>query len=161
MNEEKQESRLVPEMIPKALFRRSVYRTVKRSVWDNEIRARVIEEANQTCAYCGARYEKGMFCHEEWKYMDKTHVARLVGFKLVCRDCSNAIHYGKSSTLGIQGKVEEHLAKVNDISMDEVKKLVREAVDVWIIRSGIQDWRIEIDEALIEDYPVLADVEIV
>jgi hypothetical protein len=160
MGTEKSSIRLTPELVPQPLWRRSVYQSMQRNVWNREIRTRVMEEAKQVCAYCGVSYEKGMVCHEEWEYDDDRHIARLLGFNLVCRDCSNAIHFGKSSKLGLQKQVLEHLVKVNGIKMDEVKIIVSEALDIWATRSGIEDWQIEIDKDLLTTYPVIANVKI-
>ncbi len=152
--------RLIPELIPKALFGRNARGSLKSSQWQREIRGKVVEKAGGHCHVCGASYEKGMLCHEVWRYIEKARVARLEGFRLVCRDCSNVFHFGKAVTLGIQDEAIRHLMKVNNVTKAVALDIVEEAFTVWNRRSSIQDWTIEISKEVVREYPVLAGIKI-
>jgi len=160
MSKQKPNPRLVPELVPSPLWGKSVHKTIKRSQWDREIRKKVLDQANNICATCGASYEKGMICHEEWEYVDDAHIARLIGFRLICRDCNFVNHYDKAGTLGRAEDALLHLSKVNQIKEEAAKAIISASIDKWIERSSIEDWKIEISPKLIAEYPILHDVDL-
>lgn len=160
MPKEKPNLRLVPELVPRPLWGKSVHKTIKRSQWEREIRKKVIDEANNVCATCGASYDKGMICHEEWEYNDDAHIARLIGFRLICRDCNFVNHYGKAGTLGLAKEALIHLSKVNQIEEAEAKVIISAAIDEWLKRSLIEDWEIKISPILITEYPLLLEIDL-
>ncbi|MBA7694246.1 hypothetical protein ES703_102853 [subsurface metagenome] len=83
-----------------------------------------------------------MICHEEWEYNDDAHIARLIGFRLICRECNFANHYGKAGTLGLVKEALVHLSKVNQIEGVRAKAIISAAIDEWLKRSSIDDWKI-------------------
>jgi hypothetical protein len=109
---------------------------------------------------CGAKYEKGMTCHEVWEYSEEFRVATLVGFQLICRDCNFVNHLGKAKDLGLADQAVKHLMSVNGLSKEQALEIVSRAVDTWLRRSSISDWTIEIRSDLVENYPVLNKVKL-
>ena len=152
--------RLQPELVPRPLWGRSIYRSVRRSLWDQDIRQKVMETAQGVCQCCGAEYAKGMICHEVWQYHEESHTAELAGFKLICRDCNFVHHIGKASTLGQADDAVAHLARVNGIGIEEAKAIVSEAAAAWLKRSLIEDWRITVSEQAAAQFPFLRFVDI-
>lgn len=160
MPSQSQQFLLTPELVPRPLWGRSVYRSVRRSVWDGAIRRRVLEEAGGKCEICAGSYETGMICHEVWHYDDEVHSALLMGFKLICKDCNFVHHFGKASTLGLAEDAVRHLIRVNAIGEDEARTLVSEAIRLWLQRSSIDNWIVAISNDLVARFPFLSGVAI-
>jgi hypothetical protein len=91
---------LQPELVPGPLHRMSVHRRAResgrRNDWDR-LRALVLAEASDTCAYCGAVWNSRQVCHEEWEYDDDNGVVTLTGFAVACQLCNFALDEPKPS----------------------------------------------------------------
>ncbi len=165
--------KLMPAMVPRPLWGRSVYnelrRTRRRKQWE-ALRRTVLEAAANTCARCSAQYDSHMVCNEIWQYDDQQHIATLNAFEIVCRDCDSVLHLGKSLLIGgkrrDQGTAERgeqavnQLMKVNGIKKKEANKLILGAFDKWLERSDHLTWAIEIAPELIEKHPVLTELKL-
>ena len=160
-----QELRLQPNIVPRPLARRSVFKALEgRKDW-RKIREYVIDAARGSCQICGARREKGMICHEVWHYEDKKWIATLVDFILICPDCNQVIHYG--NVMAWEGDLSkdptalalDHLIRVNGVVLKDAITLLTEASDKWSKRSK-HDWKIVISPNLIERFPILAQLEL-
>jgi hypothetical protein len=164
---------LTPALIPAPLQGRSVYnelrRTRRRKEWE-ALRRTVLEAAENTCKHCEAVYESRLVCHEVWAYDDLNRVATLTAFEIVCRDCDSVLHFGKSLLIGgkkgDEGTAErgkqavKQLMKVNRISKKQANKLIDDAFGKWIDRSKHKIWAIQIAPELIENHPILSNVEL-
>jgi len=148
--------RLSPELVPRPLWWRSAYRLLARREWE-AIRRDVLDEAGSACVACGEKPEKGLTCHEQWRYDDDDHVATLVGFECVCGRCSLAHHIGLASAIGPEAEsgARERLAVINGISEVEVDRLLKDAFAVWRRRS-MADWGQRVHPDLASRYPALA-----
>jgi hypothetical protein len=60
---------LMPEMVSRPLWGRSVYRRLPKRQWE-KLRTEVLIETGGRCEICGVCQEKGMTCHEVWQYND-------------------------------------------------------------------------------------------
>lgn len=160
--------KLTPALVPAPLWGRSVYNTLPRKQWEL-LRQVVLEAAANTCQHCEAQYEKGMICHEVWEYDDQKQVATLTALVIVCRDCNSVLHLGKSLLIGQKkgesGLVErgeqavEHLKKINRITDQEARKLIKDAFKTHSARSR-QAWQIQIASNLVEKHPILAELKL-
>ncbi|HEY2975893.1 MAG TPA: hypothetical protein VGJ48_25490 [Pyrinomonadaceae bacterium] len=165
--------KLMPAMVPHPLWGRGVYnelrRTQRRKQWE-ALRRTVLEAAANTCARCAARYDSHMVCNEIWQYDDQQHIATLKAFEIVCRDCDSVLHLGKSLLIGgkrgDEGTAErgeqavKQLMKVNGIKKKEANKLIDDAFGQWMDRSKHKTWAMQIAPELIENHPVLTDLEL-
>jgi hypothetical protein len=165
--------KLMPAMVPRPLWGRSVYaelrRTKRRKQWDT-LRRSELEAAANTCARCTAQYDSHMVCNEIWEYDDKKLIATLKAFEIVCRDCDSVLHFGKSLVIGgkrgDEGTAEraeqaiEQLMKVNSISEKQANKLLDDGFGQWIDRSEHENWAIQIAPELFEKYPELTNVKL-
>jgi hypothetical protein len=160
--------KLMPALVPAPLWGKSVCNTLPRKQWES-LRRSVLEVAANTCLHCEAQYEKGMICHEVWEYDDLKQVATLTALAIVCRDCNSVLHLGKSLLIGQKkgesGLVErgeqavEHLKKINRITDQEARKLIKDAFKTHSSRSR-QTWEIQIASNLIEEHPILANLKL-
>lgn len=151
--------RLVPHLVPKPLWGKSIHKSLSRGKW-NKIRASFISEADNKCASCCVSHEKGMICHEVWVYSITDHIAELDGFMLTCRDCNFVHHIGKASTLGRQEEAILHMMRINQIDREEALAVTETSLEEWSERSAITDWKILIPQALIEEYPDLSAINL-
>jgi hypothetical protein len=72
-------------------------------------------------------------------------IAYLEGLRLLCSKCHLAKHQGYARTHGKEREALKWLQKVNRInSMDEVKRLVDQAFNIFEQLSGIEKWSIQI-----------------
>jgi hypothetical protein len=159
--------KLVPAMVPRPLWGRSVYNRLPRKQWE-KLRRTVLEAAANTCNRCAAHYESHMVCNEVWQYDDQQHVATLKAFEIVCRDCDSVLHLGKSLLIGgkrgDEGTAERgeqavaQLMKVNGITKQQANKLIDDAFGKWMDRSKRKTWAIQIAPEVVETFPILTDL---
>jgi hypothetical protein len=87
-------------------------------------------------------------------------IAYLVGLRLLCSNCHLAKHQGYARTHGKKREALEWLQKVNRInSMDEVKRLVDQAFNIFEQLSGIEKWSIRIGRLTWLDNETQKDAE--
>jgi hypothetical protein len=139
-------------------------------VW-RAIRAQVVAEANSSCAVCGHRQQSWMVCDEDWRYAvltptegpgPQTGRAILVGLRLLCPPCDQVVHIGHTETK--YGKATArtalaHGAKVNGVSVADMRLLAEVMFEAWASVSSIGIWSVELDPALRARFPALAIVE--
>ncbi len=110
-----------------------------------------------------------MICHEVWDYDDQKNIATLSDFVMVCRDCNGVLHIGKSLLVadrkGSAGMVDrgeqaiEHLKKVNGITDQLARELIKNAFKTYSARSH-RSWDIHISPHLIEKHPILMGLKL-
>lgn len=109
------------ECLPQALWGKNIRSELGQNEWDI-IRKKTYKKYNHRCAICGKRAK--MNAHEVWKLKINSRkgigVQILVNVISVCDDCHNAIHIGRSLSIGIPlGQVLFYYRTVNNISEDE------------------------------------------
>jgi len=168
--------RLCPRLVPAPLWGLSLA-TLSRLApeaalaicdWCPEVVKRVHEywfslDRSGACTICG---KPGSEVDENWLYCLTVEessgfsgaklyrgVAYLQGLRLLCRDCHLAKHQGYAATRGKEKEALEQLAKVNGLTLEEAKKLVRQAFQVHTYISSIRNWsiRVELLEGLSEE----------
>ena len=150
--------KLVPGLVPEPLWRLSGYRLLHRRVWER-MRSQVFAQANGKCAVCGASKDKGMVCHEVWRYDERRGVATLTGLDLICPPCNAVEHIGRISS-EVPEKVEDavrHMASVNHQTFERALGLIQRASAVWKRRSALR-WKTEVAPGLLDRFPELGVV---
>lgn len=154
------EPRLTIELVPRTVFHRNLRSAVPKKAWDR-IRRQIYKRADYRCEICGGTGSNHpVECHETWEYDDAQNTQRLSGFKALCPACHEVKHAGLASAKGRYEEAMQHLAKVNDWSVEKAKEYTREQFDIWQKRSQ-QDW--EQDVSLLEEAPYsdwLEEIEI-
>ncbi len=156
---------LKPELVPRPLIGRSVFKALARGKEWISIRESAIESARGACEICGSKNDKGMICHEVWDYDDTKHLATLIKFQLICPYCNFVVHVGGSGNVwGGNLSMDiysdptsialEHIIEVNGISLDNAIQLLADANKLHDERSKF-DWEITIAYDLKVKFPVL------
>lgn len=135
----------------------------RRKDWKH-IRSVILNRAKGRCQICGHYQEKGMICHEKWKYDKKKLIATLVDFKIVCPMCNNVLHFGRTMAVIYEKKPEildevlSHVSGVNDVTPDKASQIL-DCMWEWI-KIADEDWQIEIALRLVSRFPDLANLEL-
>lgn len=82
---------------------------------------------------------------------DGRGIARLVSLRSLCSQCHLAKHIGYASTIGKREIALKHLAKINNITLLDVDRLLDKIYDIWDSLSSITTWRIEISEEVLPE----------
>lgn len=146
---------LVPELVPSPLWGRSAARLLPRAGW-RRVRARQIEAVGHACQVCGHAPDKGLICHERW--LLEPPRAILAQLRLQCRRCDLATHIGLADSRGRGDVARWQLARVNQITMEEVELLVEGAYERHATLSRHREWTVEVHAPLVDVHPELADL---
>ena len=138
--------RLPWEPKPAGSFLASVRGAVPPSVWE-EVRARVVADANRRCEACHA--SAPLAPHAVWRYDDARAVQALDRLVALCPPCHRAAHLAEAVARGQGGDAVARLALVNGWSRAEADRRVAEAFDRWRERSRRQ-WRVDL--SALRDY---------
>ena len=76
---------------------------------------------------------------------------------MLCRPCDLARHFGRAGTIGYGDEAQPTLARLNNMTVDEVRQLQGEIVGRWRHRSALE-WSMDVSPALLERYPALAEL---
>lgn len=130
------------ELVPKSTWYINVRSRVNRDTWD-AIRSYFRKPSCQFCGHKGA-----LFCHEVWKYDDKTYVQKLIGFRSICSLCHSIKHLGLAGLMAQRGDLDyqaliKHYCAVNGCSEEDFLRDRKEAFDLWERRSR-HDWIVDI-----------------
>lgn len=106
----------------------------------------VKREADWKCEVCG-NGKTDLFCHEVWKFDDRSRIQYLVGLECCCRLCSDVHHLGRSSQVYGRDYIEaliKHWCEVNKKTIQDfleyensVKEISRKRADhYYIVKAG-------------------------
>ena len=131
------------ELIPKTSWCTNVRSQVSRDVW-NAIR---LHFKKPSCQFCG--YKGKLFTHEVWKYDDKLHIQKLVGFRSICGLCHHIKHLGLAGLMAKKGDIDyqrliKHYCAVNGCSEADFILDRTEAFELWRERSS-HEWTVDIN----------------
>jgi len=136
------------ELVPATTWGKSLAQLARqkgsgfRSMW-NKIRQRELDRVKHACEICKAAVS-GLICHEKWRYDDTQHVQRLVGYEVVCRECSNILHLGRASRdQRLWKSAEIHFTRATGLKADVLKDIFHQVMKEWKERSKYK-WNIDI-----------------
>lgn len=132
------------ELVPQPLWYKNLRSLLPKSQWD-KIRKSVYARSNYACEICGIPKDKTLdgllYCHEQWRYDDKKHVQKLVGFECTCVKCLYVNHRGMANVLGIPDDIiAEHFIQTNRCDHETYETSLRKAFAVWEER-GRHRWK--------------------
>lgn len=134
---------LTIELVPSSCFYNNVRSNVSQAEWD-VLRKECYKKAGYKCEICGGKGPKHpVECHEIWNYDDDQGIQTLDGLIALCPSCHEVKHVGLAQ---INGKFEQailHLAKVNEISVEDAKLYVEACFETWSKRSQ-KEWKLDI-----------------
>ncbi len=149
---------LLPELVPRPLWGRSVFRMLGRNARWMQIRSDALAKSNNSCSICGSNDGK-MSCHERWRYDDANSTAILSKFEIHCSKCDAVTHFGQAVNRGsreqILGSILQHLCSVNKCTLKSAQSILVSAFDQWEERNR-KTWNLKVDGAILKRYPELA-----
>ena len=131
--------KLTVELVPETLWFKNLRSELSRKEWDR-LRKESYKKANYKCEICGGVGPKWpVECHEIWDYNDTTNVQTLKGLISLCANCHQCKHMGLAEMQGHYEKAKTHLAKINEIDIDEANDYLTECFAIWKKRS-LKEW---------------------
>jgi hypothetical protein len=135
--------KLTIELVPKTCWFSNVRSQVTKADWEI-LKKETSKNAKRKCEICAGRGPKWpVECHEVWSYDDKKKIQKLERLIALCPSCHEVKHIGFAGTRGRSYIATEHLANVNDISVDDATDYVHGAFVLWRDRSQY-NWELDI-----------------
>jgi hypothetical protein len=139
------------ELIPKPLWGKNLRRGgLGKYRWD-KLRRQLIDKDGARCIICGATDRK-FHGHEVWDYREKKTVgtAALLNVKIVCIDCHDIHHWGRTIKLLQSGRISDkryrhlrkHFRRTNRCAQDSFDKHILRETEVWLQRSK-KKWKVD------------------
>lgn len=132
------------ELVPHDSWGRNLRTQVRKSVWD-KIRKEAYANAEASCEVCESVGK--LSCHEVWECDDAAATQQLKCFQAVCGMCHHVNHYGMSTVLWRQGRldleaVDRHFLAVNQVGPAVLAEHKKEAGRLFLRRANVT-WRID------------------
>jgi hypothetical protein len=140
------------ELVPKRLWEQNLRSSegLGKARWD-KLRRELIKERGARCEICGAIRQR-LNGHEVWDYREKKTIrtAVLLNVEIVCVDCHDIHHWGRTRKLFEDGKItaerykhlRRHFRTVNDCSQEVFDKHFLQSARLWEQRSK-KEWKID------------------
>lgn len=142
--------RLSVELVPATAWWSNVRSNVTRAEWEIcktfvKTRSGNGDPSQARCEVCGGRGSRyPVDCHETWDYSDETWLQTLVGLIALCPPCHEVKHIGRALRLGNLERAMQHLARVNDWTLEHADHYVALQLQIHAVRSE-HPWRLDID----------------
>ena len=134
---------LTIELVPQTCWFSNVRNHVSQKTWDR-LRKSTYRKANYQCEICGGKGNKHpVECHEIWHYDDQNQVQTLTGLIALCPQCHQVKHLGLAGIRGKREEAEQHLAKVNHWTDEQLQNYLTEVWSTWQQRSQYQ-WKLDL-----------------
>ena len=146
---------LTIELVPATCWFSNVRSKVSSQDWER-LKRITFKKANRLCEICGGRGPKWpVECHEIWNYDDDKHIQTLVGLMALCPSCHEVKHRGLANVKGRGEIADQHLAEVNQWTMQKTQQYIEEQFQVWKKRSQ-DEW--ELDISWLEQFGIQARI---
>jgi len=132
------------ELIPERAFRQNARSVLSDEVW-SLIRHDAYDRAGNKCEVCG--YEGELHAHEvwEWKWKNpKEGTQKLVGIKVLCPLCHEAVHLGRATVMGRGQIAKEHLREVNGWTEKKLNTYLMNVMKKHAFKSKVFKWVLDI-----------------
>lgn len=153
-------SELFVDLIPSSCWFTNVRYCVDSEDWKC-IRKKVYSRINYVCECCKKNciVEKLQIeAHERWSYDYSTLTQKLVRIIGLCKPCHLVTHYGFARISGKEQETFEHLKKVRGFELDELKKHIDTAYDIWMKRNQYE-WNLDLSLITSNGYKIITPVE--
>jgi hypothetical protein len=81
--------------------------------------------------------------HERWAYDYQTMTQKLVRLVGLCKNCHQVTHYGLAKIKGKEKEAEEHLKKVRNFNLEELKEHIDIAWSIWNEKNQ-HEWKLDL-----------------
>ena len=133
---------LYVDLVPKSAWFRNLRKALTDEEW-TAARKKTAKAADYVCQICLCKGPKWpVEAHERWSFDEDSGVQTLTGIEALCPACHEVTHFGFARVRGREAEATAHLMAVNGWTEAEVKKHVREAMDVYVRRSAME-WQID------------------
>lgn len=123
------EARLTLDVVPETCHFSNLRTELPKKTWDR-LRKKAYRAAGFRCLICGRTgCNYPVEAHERWEYVPdgpEGPVQRLVEIMALCPQCHEVKHYGLAQIKGKDRQAREHLAEVNNWTMDDVMAHIHE-----------------------------------
>lgn len=133
--------RLKIELVPSPLWGKTLAKRLPSRVW-YAIKRSIMKTRGEKCEFCGHEGRKLML-HEAYAYDDKQLVQKLTDLKLICQDCHDVKHIGRSMQVYDNERIlylREHFCKVNQCGIKDFDRHLKEEYLAWLRRSN-RKWK--------------------
>ena len=140
------------ELVPERLWEQNLrhHDGLGKHRWD-KLRRQIIKKNGARCNICGATDRK-LHGHEIWDYREKKTVgtAVLLGVEIVCIDCHDIHHWGRTTKLFQDGVISaeryrhlrKHFRRVNRCTQEVFDRHCLRNARIWSLRSK-KRWKID------------------
>lgn len=139
--------KLEVSLIPASAWGRNVRAVVSQQIWEDlrwqfgasrySLNPTDPNRSFLVCETCGVEKKVDIHLHELWEFNDQLLVQKLVGFKAVCENCHNAIHFGRAMKVGLGEDAIDQLAKVNEWTDKQILSHIEKSAKLWEKREGL------------------------
>lgn len=141
-------AKLCVEMVPQSSWGDNLRSRLEQKEWDR-VRKAEYRRAGYHCEICGGSGLRQGFhwpveCHETWIYDDDQHLQTLKGLVVLCPNCHQTKHFGRSEIMGLRQQALLHLMDVNGWDNVQAEEHVAEAKITWAERSK-HKWKLNLD----------------
>lgn len=153
------------ELVPKPCWYNNLRKVFTKGEWHKvSDSVRDIRKTQGKCSICGCtpnisiNDNKYLEAHEVWEYKiidNNNGIVILKDIIPLCAYCHKAKHYGHSQLMGWTESVNKHLKLVNDINDEELYEYLCRVNDLYINRSKIQNWKLDLSKLKDLGYPEL------
>lgn len=135
--------KLTIELVPKTSWFNNVRSEVTKKEWD-KLRKECYQNADHHCEICGGQGKQyPVACHEIWEYDKENSVQTLTGLIALCPACHEVKHIGLAQVRGNLERALNHLAEINEWTLQEAHDYAVEAFEEWQGRNQI-NWTVDI-----------------
>tara|TARA_R110000851_G_scaffold110632_3_gene233480 strand:+ start:828 stop:1391 length:564 start_codon:yes stop_codon:yes gene_type:complete len=150
------------ELIPSNSWGNNLRSLLRGCTWDR-LRKHTYQLANSKCEVClsdglqqGRKH--AVECHEIWEYDDINRIQLLKGLVALCPICHQCKHLGRTLGTGAGARAVQHLATVNNMTLDETESYINLAFYIHNLRSHGDAWVLDLNWLLNHDALTEQDV---
>ena len=137
---------LTIDLVPQTVWYKNLRSMLSKEEWDI-IRRWAYKKADYKCEICGGKGDKWpVEAHEVWEYDNRNKIQKLIDVRALCPMCHKVKHIGLAQLKGEYDIALQHLAKVNNWTLDEAQKYIDRQVETWRERN-MYEWETDISFA--------------
>jgi len=155
------DSELFVDLVPSSCWFTNVRYCVRKEDWD-KIRKIVYSRIEYKCECCGIDCIKNKIpieAHERWDYDYSTLTQKLVRLIGLCKLCHSTTHFGFAKMNGKEVEVSEHLKRIRNFNLEELKEHIDIAYAVWLERN-VLEWNLDISLITSNGYEIIKPVKV-
>jgi len=153
------ENKLYVDLVPNSCWFTNVRYCVKPGDWIL-IRKIVYKRIGYICECCKIdciKYKIPIEAHERWSYNYITFTQKLERIIGLCKKCHMTTHIGFAKISGKEDEALEHLKKVRNFNLEELKEHVDIAYSIWNERNQYE-WVLDLDIIISNGFEIVKPI---